>query len=82
MPNPAYPAPGLYRHYKGALYRVLDCVRHSETEEVLVLYRALYGDFDLWVRPVTMFMETIERNGQVIARFDRLNDDTPVSHGS
>ncbi len=46
---------GLYRHYKGAQYQVIDTVRHSETEEELVLYRALYGSKDLWVRPLAMF---------------------------
>ena len=62
-------APGQYRHYKGMLYEVLDTVRHSETLEPLVLYRALYGERGLWVRPAAMFLETVEVGGQVQPRF-------------
>ncbi len=54
---------GRYRHYKGKDYEVLGIVKHSETEELLVLYKQLYGDFGLWVRPLDMFNETVE-NGQ------------------
>lgn len=60
---------GTYRHYKGALYEVIDTVRHSETEEWLVLYRPLYGEGKLWVRPYEMFTEMVEVNGQEVARF-------------
>ena len=64
------PEPGNYVHYKnGKHYKVIDVVRHSETEEWMVLYRAEYGDFGLWVRPLTMFMETVELDGQKIRRF-------------
>jgi hypothetical protein len=64
------PDSGTYVHYKnGKHYTVIDVVRHSETEELMVLYRAEYGDFGLWVRPLTMFMETVEVNGQHIRRF-------------
>ncbi len=56
---PSEPRPGRYRHYKGAEYRVLGLARHSETEEVLVVYQALYGDHGLWVRPLAMFIETV-----------------------
>ena len=63
------PEPGLYRHYKGADYRVLGCVRHSESEEWLVLYRALYGERGLWVRPLEMFVGTVETGGRSRARF-------------
>ncbi|MFN8439714.1 MAG: DUF1653 domain-containing protein [Caldilineaceae bacterium] len=63
------PIPGRYRHYKGKEYEVLDIARHSETEEEMVLYRTLYGDFSLWVRPVSMFVEDIEVNGVVQPRF-------------
>jgi len=64
------PEPGAYVHYKnGNRYQVIDVVRHSETEEWMVLYRAEYGDFGLWVRPLTMFMETVEVDGQQIRRF-------------
>jgi hypothetical protein len=60
---------GLYRHYKGATYQVLDLVRHSETEEELVLYRALYGERGLWVRPLAMFTQTVTIEGQQVPRF-------------
>jgi hypothetical protein len=60
---------GLYRHYKGAEYQVLDLVLHSETEELLVLYKPLYGDKNLWVRPFDMFLEKVTLNDQLIDRF-------------
>ena len=60
---------GLYRHYKGAKYQVIDTVRHSETEEELVLYRALYGEQGLWVRPLLMFTETVLVAGNQVPRF-------------
>ncbi|UYF99298.1 MULTISPECIES: DUF1653 domain-containing protein [unclassified Halomonas] len=63
------PAPGIYRHYKGALYEVLGTAQHSETEEPLVVYRALYGEYGLWVRPLEMFIETVEVQGQQQPRF-------------
>ena len=62
-------ARGIYRHYKGPLYEVIDCARHSETQEQLVVYRALYGDYGLWVRPLEMFVQTVEYQGQTVARF-------------
>ncbi|WP_394770752.1 DUF1653 domain-containing protein [Lacisediminihabitans sp.] len=64
--------PGLYRHYKGNLYEVVDTATHSETEERLVVYRALYGDNGLWVRPLGMFRETVEVDGQSVPRFARV----------
>ena len=63
------PAAGIYRHYKGQRYRVLGMARHSETLEPLVVYQALYGEHGLWVRPAAMFCETIELDGEPIARF-------------
>ncbi|MGA4492751.1 DUF1653 domain-containing protein [Vreelandella venusta] len=63
------PVPGIYRHYKGSLYEVLGTAQHSETEEVLVVYRALYGDYGLWVRPLTMFTESVNQDGQPQPRF-------------
>lgn len=60
---------GIYEHYKGNRYEVIDTVRHSETEELMVLYRTLYGDEDLWVRPYTMFFEEVEVDGKVTPRF-------------
>jgi hypothetical protein len=63
---------GRYRHYKGGEYEVLGVVRHSETLEPLVLYRPLYGDSGLWVRPHAMFFEALEVNGQHRPRFERV----------
>lgn len=60
---------GLYRHYKGNEYQVIDTVRHSETEEALVLYRALYGEKGLWVRPLEMFLESVWVDGKPQPRF-------------
>ena len=61
--------PGTYRHYKGNLYEVVDVATHSETEERLVVYRALYGERGLWVRPLDMFTETVEVDGVTVQRF-------------
>lgn len=61
--------PGLYRHYKGQHYRVLGTARHSETEELLVMYQALYGERGLWVRPAAMFAETVIVDGVNVPRF-------------
>ena len=61
--------PGRYRHFKGKEYEVLGVARHSETDEELVVYRALYGDFGLWVRPVSMWNEAVERDGKTFRRF-------------
>ncbi|HAS48061.1 MAG TPA: DUF1653 domain-containing protein [Gammaproteobacteria bacterium] len=65
---------GKYRHFKGNLYEVVDLVHHSETQEPLVLYRALYGDRGLWVRPLEMFFETIEREGKTLLRFEPVSE--------
>ncbi|MDE1865441.1 MAG: DUF1653 domain-containing protein [Candidatus Micrarchaeota archaeon] len=61
--------PGIYRHYKGKEYEVVGIARHSETEEELVVYRALYGRHDLWVRPLKMFQEKVTVDGIRIPRF-------------
>ncbi|MAB22645.1 MULTISPECIES: DUF1653 domain-containing protein [Idiomarina] len=61
--------PGIYEHYKGGRYRVIDTVRHSETEECMVLYQPLYGEQKLWVRPFDMFVETVNVNGTQVPRF-------------
>ena len=66
--------PGRYRHFKGKEYEVLGVARHSETEEELVVYRALYGDFSLWVRPVSMWNETVERDGKTFRRFTYIGE--------
>jgi hypothetical protein len=60
---------GIYEHYKGNRYEVIDTVRHSESEELMVLYRALYGDEGLWVRPYPMFFEEIEIDKKAVPRF-------------
>ncbi len=66
--------PGRYRHFKGKEYEVLGVACHSETEEELVVYRALYGDFGLWVRPVRMWNETVERDGKTFRRFTYIGE--------
>ena len=60
---------GIYLHYKNLRYEVLDCVRHSESLEWMVLYKALYGEQGLWVRPLAMFKENVTINGVEQARF-------------
>ena len=63
---------GKYQHCKGKQYEVIGLARHSETLEELVVYRALYGENDLWVRPKKMFLETVEVKGNKVARFKYL----------
>lgn len=60
---------GKYRHFKGNEYEVLYLARHSETLETMVVYRALYGEFGVWVRPAAMWNETVERDGKTYKRF-------------
>lgn len=60
---------GIYQHYKGNLYRVMGVSRHSETLEEFVVYQALYNDFGLWVRPLSMFVENIVLDGVETPRF-------------
>ena len=62
-------AAGRYRHYKGKDYEVLGVATHSETGESVVVYRTLYGDFSLWVRPLAMFTEQVEIDGEWQPRF-------------
>ena len=61
--------PGKYRHFKGGEYEVLGTALHSETQEPMVVYRALYGEGGLWVRPADMWNETVERDGYSGPRF-------------
>ena len=66
--------PGRYRHFKGGEYEVIGVARHSETMEELVVYRALYGERGLWVRPAAMWLEVVERDGRRFPRFTYLGD--------
>lgn len=61
---------GRYRHFKGNEYEVLFTATHSETQEELVIYKALYGDERVWARPASMWLETVERDGKIIKRFE------------
>ncbi len=65
---------GLYRHYKGNMYEVYMTAQHSETEEWMVVYKALYGDAGMWVRPYEMFVEKVEVDGQMTERFKKVDD--------
>ena len=69
LPSLMETPPGLYRHYKGMFYEVIGTARHTETEEVLTLYRALYGEKGLWVRPAAMFNEEVVVDGVRQPRF-------------
>ncbi len=69
--------PGRYRHYKGGEYTVLGVARHSETEELLVVYRPEYGERDLWVRPLSMFSERVETPDGGVPRFRLMTPHTP-----
>lgn len=66
--------PGRYRHFKGNEYEVLYIARHSETTEPMVVYRALYGEGGIWVRPAEMWNETVERDGKLFQRFTRIDE--------
>ena len=66
---------GIYEHYKGNRYNVIDIVRHSETDELLVLYRTMYGDENLWVRPFAMFFENVLVDGVKVLRFSYVGDE-------
>ena len=65
---------GKYRHFKGKEYEVLAVAKHSETLEEMVVYRALYGAGDVWVRPLAMFEEQVEKDGKVFPRFTYIGD--------
>lgn len=66
--------PGLYRHFKGNEYRVLYVATHSETMEKMVVYQALYGERGIWVRPASMWNETVERDGKTFRRFEYIGE--------
>lgn len=64
--------PGKYRHFKGGEYEVLCTATHTETLEEEVVYRALYGEGRMWVRPLSMWLEEVEYNGKMVKRFERI----------
>ena len=66
---------GRYRHFKGMEYEVIGIAKHSETLEPMVVYRALYGEGGLWVRPALMWNETVERDGKTYRRFTYVEED-------
>ena len=65
---------GKYRHFKGNEYEVLYLAKHSETQEEMVVYKALYGDGGVWVRPSSMWNEIIERDGKTFQRFTYIGE--------
>ena len=69
---------GLYRHFKGNLYKVLEVAQDSESKDQLVVYQALYGDGGIWARPLSMFIEIIQRDGSSVPRFSYLDQQTEV----
>lgn len=70
--------PGLYRHFKGNYYQVIGTACHSETMEELVVYRALYGERGLWVRPASMWNELVERDGRIVKRFTYMGNTAKI----
>jgi hypothetical protein len=66
---------GIYKHYKGKMYRVIDVAHHSENLEKYVIYQALYDDYEMWIRPYKMFIENIEIDGKSIPRFTFINQE-------
>ncbi|MGR6873791.1 DUF1653 domain-containing protein [Pseudomonas sp. HK3] len=67
--------PGIYKHYKGALYKVMGAAQHSETQEWLVYYQALYGEYGYWVRPLDMFTQSVLVENQSRLRFELIKED-------
>jgi len=65
---------GRYKHYKGSMYKVYMTAQHSETEEWMVVYKALYGEQGMWVRPYEMFVEKVEVEGVMVPRFAKVSD--------
>ncbi|MDN3653102.1 DUF1653 domain-containing protein [Thalassotalea ponticola] len=73
---------GFYRHFKGNIYRVLHLAKDSETEQYFVVYQPQYGDMDVWIRPLSMFDETIERDGKIFKRFTFLGENIDTGNAS
>ncbi len=71
--------PGIYRHYKGKDYRVFFVANHSETQEPHAVYQCLYGDYSYWIRPLSMFMETVEIDGKTLPRFELIQAETETA---
>ena len=65
---------GKYRHFKGGEYEVLGIAKHSETQEEMVIYRALYGEREIWVRPASMWNEQIQKDGKTFSRFTYIGE--------
>lgn len=63
-----------YRHFKGNEYQVINIAKHTETNEELVIYKALYGDGLIWARPLSMFLECVLKDGKSVNRFEQIND--------
>lgn len=79
MPAEPTVTPGIYRHFKGGRYEVIGTARHSETEDLMVVYRAHSGSAELWVRPASMFTEQVLVDGELVARFERIESDEPMT---
>jgi hypothetical protein len=71
------PQPGIYRHYKGQLYEVIETALHVDTYQAVVVYRALYGEGNLWVRPRSAFIGQVEIDGVKQPRFQKVEEETP-----
>lgn len=67
-------APGIYKHFKGEHYQVIGIAKHSETLEDYVVYKQLYGDHATWIRPASMFLEMVNRDGKLKPRFQKIED--------
>lgn len=65
---------GKYRHFKGKEYEVIGIAKHSESLEDYVVYKALYGEYGLWIRPLSMFVETVEKDGKTYKRFEYIGE--------
>ena len=74
--------PGIYRHYKNKEYQVYEVAHHSETEEAFVVYRCLYDDYSLWIRPLSMFTETVTIDGKSQPRFTFIREAENLQLGS